>query len=192
MLSTATFAYVRILDERDRADASARAATKAQLLTEEANRQLKIADRERLAMMLASLEKHAANVLLSSKDANRRLTGLELLRQAATLGPDPAFRVRLRDQALAFLSIRDIEARPPIETAEKPQHGLIFVDKGQADGRALRRRRAGDLGRRPARAGRVDPAADRAVPGADGERPRAPKTGRAATGSRRPATTRSP
>ena len=130
VLSTATFAYIRVVLERDRADDAARAATKAKLETEEANRQLKIADRERLAMMLAGLEKQAA-VALHSNYANRRSTGLELLRQAAAMGPDPAFRVLLRDQALAFLSIRDVEARPSIETAEKPLHGLIFVDKGK-------------------------------------------------------------
>ena len=130
VLSTATFAYVRVVDERDRADDAARAATRAQLLTEEANRRLLIADRERLATMLASLEKHAANVLLS-KDANRRSTGLELLRQAAAMGPAPALRGRLRDQALAFLSMRDVEARPPIAPADKPPHGLIFLDNGR-------------------------------------------------------------
>ena len=125
VLSTATFAYVRVVRERDRADDAAVEAKKAQLLTEEANRQLKVSAEETRKAMLAGLEKHAANVGHSS-DPNRRTTGLGLLRQAAAMEPDPVLRVKLRDQALAFLSMRDLEAHAPIETPDKPHHGLIF------------------------------------------------------------------
>ncbi len=137
VLSTATFAYKLVLDERDRANDAAVAAKQAQARTEvvngmlkESDRDLKATMRDLKATMLASLEKHAANVLLS-QDANRRSTGLELLRQAAAMKPDPAIRIRLRDQALAFLSMRDVEARAPIPTSGKPQHGLIFAANGK-------------------------------------------------------------
>ena len=130
VLSTATFAYVRVVRERDRADEAANDAKQAQKLTEAANRQLKVAAEDTRKAMLAGLEKHAANVGHSS-DANRRSKGLDLLREAAALGPDPVLRVKLRDQALAFLSMRDVEARPPIETPDKPQPGLIFAANGK-------------------------------------------------------------
>lgn len=136
VLTTATVAYVKVVKERDRADDAAGEAQKAQRSTEAANLQLKaanlqlkVADRQLRAAYLAGLEKQAANVRLSNV-VNRRSTGLDLLRQAAEMKPDPTLRVRLRDQALAFLSMRDVEARSSIATPDKPQHGLIFVSGG--------------------------------------------------------------
>ena len=130
VLSTATFAYLRVLDERDRADDAAVAAKKAQRETEAANRDLKVKDRQIRETMLKLVEKTAIAVRLSS-DPNRRSTGLGLLHDAATMGPDPTLRVKLRDQAVSFLTMRDVEARPPISTADKPQHGLIFSPDGK-------------------------------------------------------------
>ncbi|WP_435008995.1 WD40 repeat domain-containing serine/threonine protein kinase [Tundrisphaera lichenicola] len=130
VLTTATVAYVRIVDERDRADEAAAAAKKAQGATEVVNQQLKVVNRQLRSTMLEGLEKHAANVRLSNVP-NRRSTGLELLRQAAEMKPEPALQVRLRDQALDFLSIRDVAARPPIATPGKSQHGLVFSDDGK-------------------------------------------------------------
>jgi eukaryotic-like serine/threonine-protein kinase len=123
VLGTATFAYVRVLDERDRAADFAVAAQKAQAETEKVNLQLTASFRD-------GLEKQASNVGLSNA-ANRRATGLDLLRRAAAMEPDPAQRVRLRDLGIAFLSTRDLEAKAPIETPDKPQHGLIFGDGGK-------------------------------------------------------------
>ena len=130
VLSTATFAYVRVLDARDRADESADIAKRAQRDTEKANGQLAKAAGELKATMLTLLEKTAANIQVSS-EPDRRSKGLESLARAARLGPDPATVVKLRDRALAFLSLRDVEAGPPIETPTRPHHGLVFGGSGK-------------------------------------------------------------
>ena len=123
VISTATFAYVRVLD-------AASAAREAQGRTELANGRLQVADRQLRAAMLTVLEQDAANALLSN-DANRRTRGLASLGKAAAMSPDPAARVKLRDQALAFLSMRGVEARPAIETIGRHQQGLTFVPNGR-------------------------------------------------------------
>jgi len=127
VLTTATVAYVRVLDARNRADAAAKAALAAQRGTEVVNGQLQSA-------LLENLEKQATNIRLSTT-ANRRSSGLDLVRQAAErageMKPDPALRVRLRDQALAFLTSRDVEAKPSITTLDGQRRGLVFGPNGQ-------------------------------------------------------------
>jgi eukaryotic-like serine/threonine-protein kinase len=139
VLSTAAIAYVRVVRERDRAE-QAQARTEVvngQLKT--ANGQLKIANdqleqvgRKQRATMVAYLEKSAANLSLSDVP-DRRSQGLETLHEAAKMDPDPATLVKLRDRALAFLSKRDVQARPPIPTPGKSQsqHGLTFAANGK-------------------------------------------------------------
>jgi eukaryotic-like serine/threonine-protein kinase len=130
VLSIATYAYVRVLRERDRAE-------QAQARTEVANNQLKTVNgqlnqtgRQLRATMLAFLEKNAANIQLSDIP-DRRSKGLESLHDAAKMDPDPATRIKLRDRALAFLSMRDVQARPTIPTPKESQHGLIFATNGK-------------------------------------------------------------
>ena len=129
VLSTATFAYLRVVRERDRADDLADLAIKAQARTEDTNAQLKRTDRELRSTVLTLLEQTAANIQLSN-DPSRRPNGLDLLRKAADMKPGPATLIKLRDRAMAFLSMRDVEARPAIETPGRPQHGLIFGSNG--------------------------------------------------------------
>ncbi len=57
-----------------------------------------------------------ASLIRSSTVSDRRKAGLGLLTEAARLGPDASLRVKLRDEAVEFLSVRDIEARPPLNT----------------------------------------------------------------------------
>ena len=121
VLTTATVAYVRVVAERDEAMDARADAKQAEAKTFEAYREVQSA-------RLAGLEKHAAAVLLSSA-VNRRSDGLQLLSDAAKLGPDPAMRVKLRDQALGFRTIRDVQKRPSI-AATRP-HGLVFGDGGR-------------------------------------------------------------
>jgi len=132
VLSTATIAYVRVVNERDRADDSAAIAQRALLDTEKVNARLKAAEGDLKATMLDLLSQNAANTRLAS-EPDRRSKGLGFLRQAAEYQADPMTRVKLRDQALAFLSMRDVEARPSIPTPAKSQsqHGLIFVANGK-------------------------------------------------------------
>ena len=47
---------------------------------------------------------------------DRRMNGLGLLKEAAALKPEPALRAQLRDEAVEFLVIRDVEARPGFAT----------------------------------------------------------------------------
>jgi serine/threonine protein kinase/WD40 repeat protein len=131
VISTATYAYVRVARERDRAE-------QAQARTEAANQQLKTVNgqlnqtgRQLRATYLALLDKSAANIQVSDIP-DRRSKGLETLHDAAKMDPDPATRVKLRDRALAFLSMRDVKAQPTIPTPpRKQQHGLIFTANGK-------------------------------------------------------------
>ena len=142
VLTTATVAHIRVVAERDEALSARSDARKAEgnarkaeakvrealRQTDQALRQADQALRQAESARLAELEKTANLVLLRSA-ANRRSEGLGLLAVAARLGPDPAMRVRLRDQALAFLTIRDVQERPPI--AANHPHGLAFGAAGQ-------------------------------------------------------------
>jgi serine/threonine protein kinase/WD40 repeat protein len=132
VLTIATIAYVRIARERDRADLAAGDALKAKSETEQKNQELKAESLKARRYALDSFERQGAYLLLS-KDTNRRSRGLGNLKLAAELKPDPAFSVKLRDQAVALLSMRDVEERPAIQTRDSTQHGLIF----EAEGRKL-------------------------------------------------------
>ena len=137
VLTTATVAYVRIVRERDRADLAAIAAHRARAGTEAANAELNNVVAQLKAEVLKGYENQATNVLLSTAP-KRRSVGLELVRRAADLGrqmrSNPALRVRLRDQALAFLTLRDVESRPPIALADGPRRGLILGPNGRRVG----------------------------------------------------------
>ena len=134
VVATATVAYLRILDARNRADAAAKAAITAQKGTEVANEQLRDVVSRLRAADLEGLETQATNISLSTT-ANRRSKGLDVVRKATEragqMSPDPARQVRLRDQALAFLTSRDVEARPPINTPDGPRRGLVFGPNGR-------------------------------------------------------------
>ncbi len=127
VLTTATVAYVRVVRERDRADL-------ARDGTEAANTRLQDVVAQLRTAVLEGLEKQATNIRLSPA-TNRRSVGLDLVRQAAEragqMKPDPALRVRLRDQAVAFLTLRDVEARAPITTTDGTRSGLVFGPTGQ-------------------------------------------------------------
>jgi len=121
VLTTATLAYVSVVRERDEA-IHARAAEKNAMARTEG------ALRDAQSARLAELDKHADAVLLSDA-ANRRTRGLDLLARASALSPGPAVLVGLRDKAVAFLSVRDVEARPPI--AAVAPRGLAFGPNGR-------------------------------------------------------------
>ncbi|WP_435020639.1 WD40 repeat domain-containing serine/threonine protein kinase [Tundrisphaera sp. TA3] len=144
VLTVATVAYVRVIDERNRSYEAAGQARQARRETERANAELKKANAEVQAAMRNEYASHATAVRLSNAP-DRRSYGLDLLRKAAALGPDADLRVKLRDQALAFLSMRDVKALPPIPTltmrdggearppapGPSPQHGLVFSPDGR-------------------------------------------------------------
>ncbi|MGC8642369.1 MAG: protein kinase domain-containing protein [Isosphaeraceae bacterium] len=127
VLAIATYSYVRIYD----ALKDARIATKAResaLLDKEAE-----ADRARAAARWA-LSANASNLLMSDLP-NRRAKGLDLLRKVADpekaveLDQDPALTpARLRDEALEFLVLRDVETQP--EFATGPTRNIEFDRAG--------------------------------------------------------------
>ncbi len=133
VLTTATVAYVRVLEARIRADEAAKAALRAQRGTEVVNGKLIDANTQLRASMIEVLENQMTSIQLSTA-ANRRSSGLNLVWQAAErarqMKPDPALRVRLRDQALAFLTSRDVEAKPAIVT-EGRRGTVVFGPNGQ-------------------------------------------------------------
>jgi WD40 repeat protein len=120
ILST-TLAYVRILKERNDAivarGESQRAADK-----------LAIANAEVQSALRLQLIQNSQVVRLSAV-ANRRSTGLDLLQRAAQLPAELNEDSLLRDEAVAFLSIRDVEKRPDIPLNEQLQ-AFVFGSDG--------------------------------------------------------------
>jgi serine/threonine protein kinase/WD40 repeat protein len=109
ILTVATVAYVRVVHERDQ---------KVEAL----------AKRE---AALRDLYLNQASVVRLSNVPNRRARGLDLIKEAAALGPDPGLRAKLRDEAVEFLVLRDLEARPGFPTGRA--RGVAF----DADGARL-------------------------------------------------------
>jgi eukaryotic-like serine/threonine-protein kinase len=117
VLAVATIAYARVVQERDR-------AIQARTETQAAMEKIKAANRETQKALGGQLLS-TASVTRLSPIPNRRDRGLKLLEQAAALTPEPALLAELRDEAVEFLSLRDVEARRPNIPTGKT-HGLAF------------------------------------------------------------------
>ncbi len=161
VLVVASLAYLRVLGERDRArSAEGRMGTA-----------LKAAEAARVDSQVALREQYLAQAELLRKSSvpDRREEGLAKLRQAAALVPDRSSRFRLRDEAAALLSQRDVRPLPALATGAA--RGLAYAPGGDrlallaGDGSAVV---LWDLsGRRPAQRVELRPAADEAT-GRDG------------------------
>lgn len=116
VVTVATVAYVRVVKERDRAVA-------AELKSDNALKEIKAANQATQEAMRQQLLSSAALVRMSHV-SNRRESGLGLLSRAADMNPGQQLRTKLRDEAVQFLSIRDVEARPEFSTG--PSMGLAF------------------------------------------------------------------
>ena len=134
VLSVATYAYVRILKEKNDAILASKQAIKA---SDEKNLALhekeEEAEKARAAARWA-LSANATNLLLSELP-DRRAKGLDLLQKitdpekAVPLDQDPALSpARLRDQAVEFLVLRDVQSRPEFPTG--PTRGIEFGPGG--------------------------------------------------------------
>ena len=108
VLAVAGYAYVRVLSERDQALLAEKGKDEALIKAEEANLQTKTA-------LVGQLKSQAA-LLRASDLPERRERGLDLIRQAVALAPDKSLTDDLRDEALDFLVLRAVEARPSIES----------------------------------------------------------------------------
>ncbi|HEY2155418.1 MAG TPA: serine/threonine-protein kinase, partial [Isosphaeraceae bacterium] len=126
VLATAAFAYVRVVHERDqKADTAAKLETTNRLL-EGAN----------LKTRSALFDELRQNVLVQrlSGAAGRRDAGLAALKKAAALAPGPAEEAKLRDEAVAFLALRDVGERREIPIDDRDRASGLVLD---ADGRHL-------------------------------------------------------
>jgi serine/threonine protein kinase/WD40 repeat protein len=120
VLTVLTVAYVRIMQQRDQANQASATARQALEKTNAANRAYKAT--------LLELYSSQSDVVHHSNLPNRRVQGLALLKRASELGPDPLLTLRLRDKAVDFLRLRDIEARPGFATGAT--RGLVFAADG--------------------------------------------------------------
>lgn len=104
VITTATVAYLKVVQERNA---------------------LRVARAQTQSALRQQLWREASLVRLSSM-ANRREKGLNLIREAAELEPEPELTARLRDEAVQFLATRDVEALPPLEVegVKALVHGL--------------------------------------------------------------------
>jgi eukaryotic-like serine/threonine-protein kinase len=121
ILAIATFAYVRISGARDRAvDASGK--------LEEAMLHLKEADHQKRADMKKDYWQLAV-IVGQTFNPNRRTVGLDFIRKAVALEPEPELRPQLRDEAVKFLVLRDVETRPELPASRASS--LVFGRNGQ-------------------------------------------------------------
>ncbi len=72
--------------------------------------------------------RQAAVIVGQTTNPDRRRVGLEFIRKAVALEPEPELRSQLRDEAVKFLVLRDVETRP--EPAVTRASGLIFGRDG--------------------------------------------------------------
>ncbi len=121
VLAIATYAYLRVVSERNDAYA-ARSKTQGALEGEKA------ANAKERAARKQNLRSTIELVGLSGTP-NRRSHGLELVGEAAALEPDAALRGELRDWAVRFLVLREVE-KSESELATGPAHGLVFTPSG--------------------------------------------------------------
>ena len=122
ILTTATVAHVRVLEERNQ-------AILAKTETQKALGKVQAAEREAKAAMREQYSREASLVRLSGLP-DRRKRGLAALAKAVDLGPGPAMKATLRDEAAQFLALRDIEPRAPLETGNV-RHLAFSPDLGR-------------------------------------------------------------
>ncbi len=120
VLAVSTWAYLSVLDQRN-------VAVKARADTE-IERNAAIQAREETDQALQKQLYSEATGLLASHVPNRRVKGLKLLGDAAARKPGPLLQGNLRNEAVEFLVIRDVEARPGFLTGRA--RGLAFGADG--------------------------------------------------------------
>ncbi len=121
VLAIATFAYMRVISERNDARAE-RSKTQVALVGEKAaNGKERAARRQNLRSTI--------ELVGLSGTPNRRSHGLDLIGEAAALEPGAALRGELRDWAVRFLVLREIEAGES-ELRTGPADGLVFGPTG--------------------------------------------------------------
>ena len=121
VLAIATFAYLRVVSARNLAVAERDKKVEALDLLEDLNRKQRDTTRD---LLRKTIEQAAVG-----GDPSRRSNGLEFIKQAAELEPDRDRRTELRDWAVSFLLLREIESSVPALVAGR-SHGLLFAPGG--------------------------------------------------------------
>lgn len=120
VLAIATYAYVRVLSERDAKTHALDEKAKALVVATEKGKALE-----------ASMRKNyfqTAQILETSDKPNRRAEGLDLIARAVKLGLSADEREVFRDEAVKFLVLRDVVTGPRLATG--PGVGLTFGPQG--------------------------------------------------------------
>ena len=117
VLTVATWAYLRVLNERNTAVA-------AQEQTATAMKQVRAAIQHSEAARAQQLWRESTVIRLSALP-ERRNQGLNRLTESASLTADLDLQARLREEAVAFLALRDVEPRTAVETG--PTWGTVFT-----------------------------------------------------------------
>jgi eukaryotic-like serine/threonine-protein kinase len=121
VLAIATFAYVRVVAARDKAILAGEAAEQALSRAKESNQKERAEMKQRLVKTVEGLGRSDA--------PNRRAHGLDAIRETVSLDPDAELRGKLRDEAVKFLVLREVEAQSP-ELATGRARGLVFGPTG--------------------------------------------------------------
>jgi eukaryotic-like serine/threonine-protein kinase len=121
VLAIATYAYVRVDDAR-------KIAIHHLGVAEEALKKLSIANQQSLADMKESYVK-TVELVEKSDVPDRRTEGLDWIRKTVALEPDVGQRFKLRDFAVKFLMLRQVEPQNS-GLATGRAHGLAFGPNG--------------------------------------------------------------
>ena len=121
VLAIATFAYMRIVSERNLAVAAQRRSDDLFNREKAANARRRAAEKERLGSIIELTALGAA--------PTRRSLGLNFVKEAAELEPDNDERTQLRDSAVKFLVLREIEPSNPALATGRAR-GLLFTPAG--------------------------------------------------------------
>jgi serine/threonine protein kinase/WD40 repeat protein len=118
ILAIGTFAYLRVVAERDRVVRAQRATQ----LALDGERQANLNTRDAL---LKAYRSQAALLRFTSLP-DRRARGLELVRKAVEYNPEPELRSELRDEAVELLVLRSVENHQP-DVATGRTSGIVLA-----------------------------------------------------------------
>ncbi len=121
VLAVATFAYVRVVSARDHAIEAGKKTVELLAREKEYKEKERAARKDQLRSTIELVGLGGA--------PNRRSYGLERIKEAASLDSEVDHRTELRDWAVKFLVLREIETGKP-ELATGRSHGLIFTPAG--------------------------------------------------------------
>jgi serine/threonine protein kinase len=123
IVSITAYAYNQVRNQRDQAREAQNTAVAERLKTEAAERETRAAMGETRAAHRTMLWRHAA-LVRSTNEPDRQAKGLDLIRKAAALDPEPELKAQLRDEASEFLVLRDIKRTLKLPTL--PILDLVF------------------------------------------------------------------